>query len=292
MYLRNRRRGTQAVGGSGNRQPIALQCRGDRALPGDIGLHGDIKRNNRQPGAVRFACRRGNGRADHQGRDHSQSRSLHEAPPNATLHLMHGIILAITGSSNALKSLGDAGRFGTVLLRRRSQSRAIGTKTMDIRTSRATLETTAIPNPRSTAKVEGHPIHPMLVPFPIAFFVATFGADIGYAFRGDTGWVMASEWLLGAGLVFAGLAALAGLTDFLGDRRIRRLNAAWWHMAGNLVAVAISAWNFYIRYHTGAAAGLNSALTLVSALVVVILCFTGWKGWEMVYRDRVGVSDC
>src|SRR5215468_4300337 len=29
------------------------------------------------------------------------------------------------------------------------------------------------PNPRSTASIAGHPIHPMLIPFPIAFFVAT-----------------------------------------------------------------------------------------------------------------------
>jgi uncharacterized membrane protein len=162
---------------------------------------------------------------------------------------------------------------------------------MDIRTSRARLETTIIPNPRSTARVEGHPIHPMLVPFPIAFFVATFAADIGYATMGNTGWVLATEWLLGAGLLFAGLAAIAGLTDFFGDRRIRCLNATWWHMGGNLAAVAISGWNFYLRYHAGAAAGLNSAYTLISGLVVVILLFTGWKGWEMVYRHRVGVAD-
>lgn len=162
---------------------------------------------------------------------------------------------------------------------------------MDIRTSRETLESTTIPNPRSLASIDGHPIHPMLVPFPMAFFIATFGCDIGYAIRGNTGWVMASEWLLGAGLIFAGLAAVAGLTDFLGCRRIRRLKASWWHMGGNLAAVAISAWNFYVRYHTGASAGLNSALTLVSAIVVIILLFTGWKGWEMVYRHRVGVAD-
>src|SRR5437660_962853 len=142
------------------------------------------------------------------------------------------------------------------------------------------MQRTTIPNPRSTASVAGHPFHPMLVPFPIAFFVATFAADIGYALFGNTGWVLASEWLLGAGLTFAGLAAIAGLTDFFGERRIRRLKASWWHMGGNLVAVAISAWNFYVRYHSGAAHGLNSAWTLVSLAVVVILLFTGWKRWR------------
>ena len=162
---------------------------------------------------------------------------------------------------------------------------------MDVRTSQETLERTVDPNPRSIASIEGHPIHPMLVPFPIAFFIATFGCDIGYATKGGTGWILASEWLLGSGLVFAGLAAIAGFTDFFGCRRIRRLEAVWWHMGGNLAAVAISAWNFYVRYQTGAAGGLNSALTLVSAVVVVIICFTAWKGWNMVYRHGVGVRD-
>jgi uncharacterized membrane protein len=163
---------------------------------------------------------------------------------------------------------------------------------MDIRTNQETLERTRIPHPRSTAKVEGHPIHPMLIPFPIAFFVATFAADIGYATMGNTGWVLASEWLLGAGLVFAVLAAITGLIDFLGDGRIRLLNAAWWHIGGNLLAVALSGWNFYVRYHAGATGGLNSAYTLVSAAVVAILCVSAWKGWEMVYRHCVGVENC
>src|SRR5438105_6970843 len=162
---------------------------------------------------------------------------------------------------------------------------------MDIRTSRDTLQTTTLSNPRSTASVAGHPIHPMLVPFPIAFFTATFFADIGYALWGNPGWVVATEWLLGAGLLFAGLAAITGSIDFLACRGIRRINASWWHMGGNLAVVALSAWNFYVRYHTGAAHGLNSALTLVSLAVVLILLFTGWKGWEMVYRHRVGVAD-
>ena len=36
-------------------------------------------------------------------------------------------------------------------------------------------------NPRSTVQVAGHPIHPMLIPFPIAFFVGTLVTDIVYS---------------------------------------------------------------------------------------------------------------
>jgi uncharacterized membrane protein len=87
----------------------------------------------------------------------------------------------------------------------------------------------------------------------------------------------------------AALAALAGLTDFLNDSRIRDLCAAWHHMIGNIVAVLLSLWNWYRRYEQGDAAVLPSGL-LISLLVVLILLYTG-RGWEMVYKHRVAVSD-
>ena len=37
-----------------------------------------------------------------------------------------------------------------------------------------------MPNPKSTASIADHPLHPMLVPFPIAFFVATFVSDLAF----------------------------------------------------------------------------------------------------------------
>jgi uncharacterized membrane protein len=51
-------------------------------------------------------------------------------------------------------------------------------------------------NPRSTAQVAGHPLHPMLVPFPIAFLVGTLVADIAFASTADVFWATAGFWLL------------------------------------------------------------------------------------------------
>src|SRR3954451_9173003 len=143
-------------------------------------------------------------------------------------------------------------------------------------------------NPRSTASIAGHPIHPMLIPFPIAFFVATFLCDLAYVSTSDAGWVTATLWLLGAGLIMAALAAIAGLIDVLGDQQIRRLGTAWLHGGGNVVAVLIELYNWYARYQHGANAVLPTGIIL-SGIVVLILLFTGWKGWELVYRHRVGV---
>jgi len=145
-------------------------------------------------------------------------------------------------------------------------------------------------NPRSTASIAGHPIHPMLIPFPIAFFVATFACDLVFWATGNAGWADATLWLLGAGLIMAALAAIAGLTDFLGEQQIREISTAWWHAGGNVVAVLIELGNWYLRYTEGSAAILPTGIIL-SAAVTCILVFTGWKGWQLVYEGHVGVAD-
>jgi uncharacterized membrane protein len=146
-----------------------------------------------------------------------------------------------------------------------------------------------MPNPKSTAQIAGHPIHPMLIPFPIAFFVAVFACDAAFKTSGSAAFPTAALWLLGAGLIMAALAALAGLTDFLGEPRVRALNDAWWHAGLNITAVLLSLYNFYIRYPDPAAVGVGGLV--ISLIVVLLLLASGWKGWEMVYRHHVGVSD-
>jgi uncharacterized membrane protein len=145
-------------------------------------------------------------------------------------------------------------------------------------------------NPKSTAAIAGHPLHPMLIPFPVAFLVATFVCDLIFWSTRNGAWATASKYLLGAALIMAALAAVAGLIDFMGDRRIRDLSAAWHHMIGNVVVVLLSLWNWYRRYQGGDEAVLPTGL-LISFVVIALLLYTGWRGWEMVYEHHVGVSD-
>jgi uncharacterized membrane protein len=148
----------------------------------------------------------------------------------------------------------------------------------------------AMANPKSTASIAGHPIHPMLISFPVAFFVATLVCDAVFWSTGNPAWATAGMWLLGAGIVMALLAAVAGLTDVIGNGRVRALNDAWLHAGGNIVIVLVQIYNWYARYSEGAAAVVPTGFIL-SLIVVLGLLFTGWKGWEMVYRHRVGVAD-
>ena len=94
-------------------------------------------------------------------------------------------------------------------------------------------------HPRSTAKIGGHPIHPMLVPFPIVCFIGVLVTDIVFLNNQDAGWATASRYLLGIGIVMALLAAVAGLTDFMGSDRIRSMGDAVKHMLANVTAVVL-----------------------------------------------------
>jgi uncharacterized membrane protein len=146
-------------------------------------------------------------------------------------------------------------------------------------------------NPQSTAQIAGHPIHPMLVPFPIVFLVSAFVCDLVYWRTRNPSWAVAAMWLLGAALVTAALAAIAGLIDFLGDVRIRQKRPAWFHLIGNVTAVVLALINFIIRYANGAEAGVFPWGIWLSLVVVLLLLFTGWMGGELVYRGKVGVAD-
>jgi uncharacterized membrane protein len=144
-------------------------------------------------------------------------------------------------------------------------------------------------HPRTTAKIADHPIHPMLIPFPIVCFVGTFITDIVYTRNHDGGWATASHWLLGIGLVMAAMAAVAGLTDYLGDERVRRLGDALKHMLANVTAVVLELVNLVLRLRDPAF--IDSTGLYLSGIVVLILLYSGWKGGDLVYRHGVGVRD-
>ena len=145
-------------------------------------------------------------------------------------------------------------------------------------------------NPKSTASIGGHPIHPMIIPFPIAFLVTALVSDLVFWANRTPTWGTVSMWLLGAGIIMALLAALFGFTDFFGESRIRNLTDAWLHMVGNLVAVVLAFANWYVRYRSGGGGVLPYGIWL-SLITVLLLLFNGWKGWGLVYRHHVAVSD-
>lgn len=144
-------------------------------------------------------------------------------------------------------------------------------------------------HPRSTANVGGHPIHPILVPFPIVCFVLTLVVDIVFLNNQNPGWATASRWLLGTGIVTAALAATAGLTDFMGDEQIRSMSHALQHMLANVTVVVLEIVNFVARFNSDSS--IASIGVYLSAVTVLVLLFSGWRGGDLVFRHGVGVMD-
>ncbi len=143
---------------------------------------------------------------------------------------------------------------------------------------------------RSTARIGRHPIHAMLVPIPIACFVGALITDIVYWRTAEIMWSNFSSWLITVGVIFAFLAAIAGLIDFLSNRAVRRLPPAWPHLIGNLAVLVLASINMLVHTHDGWTSVVPWGLRL-SAATVFILLFTGWFGWSMVYRRGAGVAE-
>ena len=146
-----------------------------------------------------------------------------------------------------------------------------------------------LPHPRSTAAIAGHPIHAALVPFPIATFTLALVTDIMFWRTNDLMWQNFSSWLLFAGVVTGGLAALFGAIDLLSRREVRAQRPAWPHAIGNTVVLLVAILNNFVHAGDGWTAIVPWGLTL-SAVTVILMVVTVWLGRSLVYRHAVGVS--
>lgn len=145
-------------------------------------------------------------------------------------------------------------------------------------------------NPRSTAQIAGHPIHPLLIPFPIVSFIGALVTDVMWLTTNEGGWATASNWLLGVGIATALLAALAGMADYLGDERVKKIGAATRHMIANIVVVTLETVNLVARL-SGGTDQIGAIGVWLSLASVLILAYSGWLGGELVYRHGVGVQE-
>src|SRR6195256_6800761 len=96
-------------------------------------------------------------------------------------------------------------------------------------------------NTQSTGRPRRGPIHNVLVSFSAAYFAGALVTDLAYWHVPDVLWERFSIWLIAAGLVMAGLAAIAYVFDFADKRPIER--PAWARVGGYAIDVLISLTN-------------------------------------------------
>jgi uncharacterized membrane protein len=140
----------------------------------------------------------------------------------------------------------------------------------------------------SNVSIAKHPVHPMLVPFPIGLWVFSLVADVIFL-RGWGGpvWNDVAFYTMAGGTVAALLAAPFGLLDLLSLRAPDTRRIGWIHMSLNLLIVATFAVDLWLRTRSVTSAGLPVTL---SAVAVLMLLASGWLGGEMVYVHGAGVE--
>jgi uncharacterized membrane protein len=144
----------------------------------------------------------------------------------------------------------------------------------------------------SKIKVLDHPIHPMLVAFPITFFTTTLVAFIVYAAGGDVTWFRIGYWANVAGVITALVAAVPGFIDWLGiPHHLEAKRVGIQHLVLNLAVVAIFAINLAVQGSRLDEAAPAAALAVViSAVGVGALLVSGYFGWSLVQTHHVGVN--
>lgn len=142
----------------------------------------------------------------------------------------------------------------------------------------------------STASLAKHPLHPVLIPFPIAFLIGALVTDIVWWVMFTDFWAQMSFWLIASGLVTGVLAAILGLVDFFTIERVRAHAAGWIHGGGNALILILAAVNLWLRWDDVTTAVIPWGLAL-SAVIAILLGITGWYGGELAYRHKVGVIE-
>ncbi|GAB3540602.1 DUF2231 domain-containing protein [Noviherbaspirillum agri] len=143
---------------------------------------------------------------------------------------------------------------------------------------------------RSFVAIAGHPIHPMLVNFPIAYLLGAFLSDVAFWWTGDPFWARVSVWVIGIGLLVGSVAALAGMLDFLLVREIRHHVTSWSHFLAAVTMLAITAANWWQRIPDPMLGVLPWGLFL-SGVSAVALSFAGWLGGKLVFEHNIGTGE-
>lgn len=139
----------------------------------------------------------------------------------------------------------------------------------------------------SRIAVSGHPLHAMLVAFPIALTMSVLGADLLFLWTGDEFWARAAGYAA-FGAFFMGVAAgITGTAELLMVRGIRNRTASWSHFILAVMLLAILSANWIIRIGAPESAVLPTGL-LVSILAAGMTAVTGWHGGKLVFDYHIG----
>jgi len=141
----------------------------------------------------------------------------------------------------------------------------------------------------SRAAIAGHPVHPMLIHFPVAALMALVATDAAYVYGGDPFWARAGLWLAGVGALGGWGASIAGLVDLLTVAQIRRLITAWGHALMAVMMLALATLNWRLRLGDDPGLYVMPWGLGMSLLTAAFITLAAYLGGRLVYENAVGV---
>ena len=151
---------------------------------------------------------------------------------------------------------------------------------------------------KSQLQIAGHPLHPMVVAFPIGLYTTAVVCDVVYLLLRDPFWFRMAYWAIVFGLLMHVVAALTGLPDFLmlmrerpdrpGIKEAQRAGST--HLVFGVGLLVVQGLNLAVR-HSGEPSGTSVAMPLIVNLIgLALVRVQGWYGGELEYRHFIGID--
>jgi uncharacterized membrane protein/nitrite reductase/ring-hydroxylating ferredoxin subunit len=142
---------------------------------------------------------------------------------------------------------------------------------------------------KSKAHLKSHPLHPILVAFPIAFFIGALIFDLLSVISGNDSFWQTGYYLAIAGIVGAVMAAIPGAVDYFYTvpPKSSAKKRASQHAVINLVNVGLFAFAVYYRQTENATPAIVLAIEVIG---IILLSIAGWMGGTLVHRNQIGVD--
>lgn len=137
------------------------------------------------------------------------------------------------------------------------------------------------------ARLLGHPIHQIMIVFPLGLLATAVGFDIAYLATNNGSWAFVSYCLIAVGVVSGAIASIFGLIDWVAIPDNTRAKAVGtWHGIGNAVVLALFGVSWYLRFNRADHPEMTAVILAMAGVGLALV--TGWLGGELV--DRLGIG--
>lgn len=143
------------------------------------------------------------------------------------------------------------------------------------------------PTVESRVAIMRHPLHPILVVYPIVCLSLLLPSDLVYLWTGDVFWARVSWWLNLMGLASGLFAALFGMLDMFLIRVARRHVSVWNHFVAGVMLLALAALGVWLRVAEPAAVWPWAVVQ--SSLCLLMVGVVGWLGGTLTFGHGIGV---